>query len=56
MLNRLFATKSLEMLHREMAEDEGRLRRSARPGRTDIAGHRRHYRCWHLRDDRSRGG
>src|SRR3954449_6974667 len=28
---RLFATKSLEMLHREMAEDEGRLRRILGP-------------------------
>src|SRR5438270_2241758 len=31
MLNRLFATKSLEQLHKEMAEDEGRLRRVLGP-------------------------
>lgn len=31
MLNRLFATKSLEMLHKEMGEDEGRLRRVLGP-------------------------
>ena len=31
MLNRLFATKSIEQLHREMAEDEGRLRRVLGP-------------------------
>ncbi|MFL5330216.1 MAG: amino acid permease [Gemmataceae bacterium] len=31
MFNRLFATKSIEMLHREMAEDEGRLRRVLGP-------------------------
>lgn len=31
MLNRLFATKSLELLHKEMAEDEGRLRRVLGP-------------------------
>src|SRR3954464_13412520 len=29
--NRLFATKSLETLHKEMAEDEGRLRRVLGP-------------------------
>src|SRR2546421_3670788 len=31
MLNRLFATKSLELLHKEMNEDEGRLRRVLGP-------------------------
>src|SRR5438045_7741230 len=31
MLKRLFATKSLEMLHKEMNEDEGRLRRVLGP-------------------------
>lgn len=31
MLNRLFATKSLELLHKEMGEDEGRLRRVLGP-------------------------
>src|SRR5213078_4107884 len=31
LFNRLFATKSLEMLHREMQEDEGRLRRVLGP-------------------------
>jgi APA family basic amino acid/polyamine antiporter len=31
MLNRLFATKSLELLHKEMHEDEGRLRRVLGP-------------------------
>src|SRR5262245_10349649 len=31
MFNRLFATKSLEQLHKEMAEDEGRLRRALGP-------------------------
>lgn len=31
MLNRLFATKSLEQLHKEMAQDEGRLRRVLGP-------------------------
>lgn len=31
MVNRLFATKSLEMLHKEMGEDEGRLRRVLGP-------------------------
>src|SRR5438128_10712700 len=31
MLNRLFATKSLEQLHKEMGEDEGRLRRVLGP-------------------------
>src|SRR5438477_583170 len=30
-LNRLFATKSLEQLHKEMGEDEGRLRRVLGP-------------------------
>src|SRR4051812_44260734 len=31
MIKRLFATKSIEMLHREMVEDEGRLRRVLGP-------------------------
>src|SRR6516225_417555 len=31
LFNRLFATKSLETLHKEMAEDEGRLRRVLGP-------------------------
>src|SRR5262245_25943947 len=31
LFNRLFATKSLELLHREMVEDEGRLRRVLGP-------------------------
>src|SRR5438128_6211734 len=31
LFNRLFATKSLETLHKEMAEDEGRLRRALGP-------------------------
>src|SRR5262249_44114216 len=31
MFNRLFATKSLEQLHKEMGEDEGRLRRVLGP-------------------------
>src|SRR5258708_14662723 len=31
LFQRLFATKSLEMLHKEMAEDEGRLRRALGP-------------------------
>src|SRR6266478_2290365 len=31
MIKRLFATKSIEMLHREMEEDEGRLRRVLGP-------------------------